>query len=253
MQLVDALRESPTPTDEDVIYGVLKALLVSPVISVQAEKKKYQELLKENGYVSVPALLQLTAGKLVQMGVSMGHADLVLAALFKQDDAAPAEGEDHRTGGRSSQMAKIGAFAGLGVTGYPLASTYKLYKPKLTAHMRSRVTAAFMATVVAVLKAPKDKLPTVHDPNSADNRALFNELINGGDGMPATLQEQLPVDEVEQEHGLEVLQWITARVEAPSDQAAAKVSEWLTEPPVVSEAKKWMLSAVLASTVEGPT
>ena len=49
MQLVDALRESPTPTDEDVIYGVLKALLVSPVISVQAEKKKYQELLKENG------------------------------------------------------------------------------------------------------------------------------------------------------------------------------------------------------------
>ena len=116
MQLVDALRESPTPTDEDVIYGVLKALLVSPVISVQAEKKKYQELLKENGYVSVPALLQLTAGKLVQMGVSMGHADLVLAALFKQDDAAPAEGKDHRTGGRS-------------------ARTNCTIKPKLTAHM----------------------------------------------------------------------------------------------------------------------
>ena len=51
---------------------------------------------------------------------------------------------------------------------------------------------------------------------------------------------------VEQGHGLEVLQWITARVEAPSDQAAAKVAEWLTEPPVVSEAKKWMLSSVLA-------
>ena len=30
MQLVDVLRESPTPTDEDVIYGVLQALLVSP-------------------------------------------------------------------------------------------------------------------------------------------------------------------------------------------------------------------------------
>ena len=44
MQLVDALRESPTTTDEDVIYGV-KALLVCPVISVQ-------DLLKENRYVS---------------------------------------------------------------------------------------------------------------------------------------------------------------------------------------------------------
>ena len=70
--LVDALRESQTPTDEDVIYGVLGALLVSPVISVQAEKKKYQELLRDNGYVSVPALQRLTAGKLVADGSQHG-------------------------------------------------------------------------------------------------------------------------------------------------------------------------------------
>ena len=111
---MDALRESQTPTDEDVIYGILGALLVSPVISVQAEKKKYQELLRDNGYVSVPALQRLTAEKLVVMGVSMGHADLVLAALFRQEGVAPVEGEGHRTGGRSPQMARIGAFAGLG-------------------------------------------------------------------------------------------------------------------------------------------
>ena len=132
--LVDALRESQTPTDEDVIYDILGALLVSPVISVQAEKKKYHELLRDNGYVSVPALQRLTAEKLVVMGVSMGHAGLVLAALFRQEGVTPAEGKGHHTGGRSPQMARIGAFAGLGVTGYPLASTYKLYKPKLTAH-----------------------------------------------------------------------------------------------------------------------
>ena len=64
--------------------------------------------------------------------------------------------------------------------------------------------------------------------------------------MPETLQEQLPTEAVEQEHGLEVLQWIAARVEAPSDEAVAVVVDWLTDPPVVTEGKKWMLSSLLA-------
>ena len=244
--LVDALRESQTPTDEDVIYGILGALLVSPVISVQAEKKKYHELLRDNGYVSVPALQRLTAEKLVAMGVTMGHADLVLAALFVQDDnGAPAEGGSSAERAPRS-VAKLGNFPGLGVTNYPTASAFRLYKPKLTAHMRHYVSGGYMRRMLAVLKNPKDLLQAGHDPNGADNRALFNELFNSGDGMPDALQEQLPVGAVEQGHGLEVLQWISARVEAPSDQAAAKVSEWLTEPPVVSEAKRWMLSSVLA-------
>ena len=59
--LVDALRESPTPTDEDVIYGVLKALLVSPVIIICAGRKE-----------EVPGTSQ---GKRIRVGASAVATD----------------------------------------------------------------------------------------------------------------------------------------------------------------------------------
>ena len=97
-----------------------------------------------------------------------------------------------------------------------------------------------------VLTDPHRALPASHVPHSAGNRVLFNEIINGGSGTPERLQAQLPARLLDEELGLEVLQWIGKHVEAATDSATEVATEWLTAPPIVVEAKRYILVEVLA-------
>ena len=54
MPLTVILRECSDPTDEDVVRGILQAILVRPNVSRSTEKEKYWELLIDQGYDTVP-------------------------------------------------------------------------------------------------------------------------------------------------------------------------------------------------------
>jgi hypothetical protein len=112
--------------------------------------------------------------------------------------------------------------------------------------MRGRVAPAFLALVQASLTDPKCELPDDYDPDTVDNFSLWNELVNAGDGMPERLMLQLPEKDVMAEHGLEVLRHIGNNVVAASDAAAEVVTAWLTDPPVVTEGRKYLLAETLA-------
>ena len=64
--------------------------------------------------------------------------------------------------------------------------------------------------------------------------------------MPELLQAQLPARLLDEELRQEVRQWIGKHVEAAADNTAEVVTEWLTAPPIVVEAKRYILAEVLA-------
>ena len=82
--------------------------------------------------------------------------------------------------------------------------------------------------------------------DTEENRALHNEFINAGTGMPSRLLLQLPVDLVEAENGLAEMAHVASHLEQVSDDAAEVVAEWLSQPPVVTEARKYLLGETLA-------
>ena len=248
MPLIVFLRECSDPTDEDVVRGILQAILVRPNVSQSAEKEKYWDLLIDQGYDTVPALAQLTPAKLGALGVKDGHRDLLMSVLF--ESGAPHGGAPAEANGLPRvKQSEVGAFPALGVTGRPTSVAWKMWRPRFVGHMRPRVGDAFLLDAKAVLTDPHKALPISHVPHSAENRVLFNEVINGGSGMPERLQAQLPVRLLDEELGLEVLQWIGKHVEAAADSAAEVVTEWLTAPPIVVEAKRYNYAGRGASRV----
>jgi hypothetical protein len=82
--------------------------------------------------------------------------------------------------------------------------------------------------------------------DTGENHALHNEFINAGTGMPARLLLQLPQGLVEAENGLEEIAHVATHLEQVSDDAAEVVAEWLSQPPVVTEARKHLLGETLA-------
>jgi hypothetical protein len=66
--------------DEDVIYGVLKAVLAGLPRTVAA--KKYFETIKEGGFCFRKALVKLSVQELKDLGLPSGHAIQVLIKIM---------------------------------------------------------------------------------------------------------------------------------------------------------------------------
>ena len=98
----------------------------------------------------------------------------------------------------------------------------------------------------AVLNSPQDPLPADHVPDTPENHAVFNEFINLGSGMPERLQLQLPSEMVDNEWGLECVQHVGLHLDVSSDASAALVDEFVLDPPVLTEGRKWMLGELLS-------
>ena len=91
-RLVRALRECADASDEEQVAAVLATLLVQPQVTKQCEAKEYATVLFDQGFAALVALEQLTVQNLTAMGVSLGHAALVLNAIHTGQGsvAAPA-------------------------------------------------------------------------------------------------------------------------------------------------------------------
>jgi hypothetical protein len=235
-----------------VVEQIVTNLLVEPAISQQAVERNYGSLLGSVGLCSIVSLESITRQDLLDAGVQHGHAMPVLRALqtlpvaipaFSPPPGAPPESLLHSVAKVSGS--KVKEYPVLGPTGYPMKSEWRAWIPKFKGHMRGRVAPDWLKLVGDVLANPNAVMDGAYTPDDDNNYILWNELINAGDGMPVRLLELLPTEVVDEEHGIEALVHIGQNIEAASDETAEVIVEWLTTPPIVTEAKKYTLAASL--------
>ena len=81
MRLADALEACEEQENEDVVTAVLAGLLAPPRLSSKAASRGYESLLAEHDFAEIEALRILTEDHLLKLGVGMGHAAQVMAAI----------------------------------------------------------------------------------------------------------------------------------------------------------------------------
>ena len=143
MRLADALEACDEPENEDVVIAILAGLLAPPRLSSKAASRGYENLLAEHDFAEIEALRRLTEDHLMKLGVGMGHAAQVIAAIrppikeVELPDLVPAD-EDSSTQlqrKRSGKVAAPGSFCKLDATGYPVHSEWSVFRPKFLSYL----------------------------------------------------------------------------------------------------------------------
>ena len=73
------------------MVGILQLLFRQPRASKQVEAREYYKLFEEHDILSLPALARVSETVLEGLGVSVGHAMALVAALFVQEPVAAAQ------------------------------------------------------------------------------------------------------------------------------------------------------------------
>jgi hypothetical protein len=250
MVLVDALRLCDEPGNEEAVEGILAKLFRAPRVSVQAAAEGYAEKFRAWGLASVPALELVAVQDLITAGVPFGHALTLHAAINVQQEmiqTAPVQ-QAVPLQQRNVRAAAVTDFPELGDVGYPTHTSWRSWHPQFVAHSRSRIDSLVHEAMRALIKDPsrvsEQWITDLFD--TEENRALHNEFINAGTGMPSRLLLQLPVGLVEAENGLAEMAHVASHLEKVSDDAAEVVAEWLSQPPVVTEGRRHLLGETLA-------
>jgi hypothetical protein len=68
--------------NEETMFGVLEGVMSG--LSLHVKAAKYFEVLRENGLCIRSVLATVTRADLMEIGLNLGHAKVVLAALFPQ-------------------------------------------------------------------------------------------------------------------------------------------------------------------------
>ena len=114
MRLADALEACGEPENEDVVIAILAGLLAPPRLSSKAASRGYENLLAEHDFAEIEALRRLTEDHLMKLGVGMGHAAQVIAAIrppikeVELPDLVPAD-EDSNTQPQRKRSGKVAA------------------------------------------------------------------------------------------------------------------------------------------------
>ena len=206
MVLVDALRLRDEPENEEAVEGILTKLFKAPRVSVQAAAERYAVKFRTWGLVSVPALELVAVQDLITAGVHLGHALTLHAAINVQQEIiqiAPVQ-QAVPLQQRNARAAAVTDFPELGDGGYPTHTSWRSWHRQFVAHSRSRIDSLVHDAMRALNKDPSrvSEQWIVDLFNTEANRALHNEFINAGTGMPSRLLLQLPADLVEAENGL---------------------------------------------------
>ena len=147
---------------------------------------------------------------------------------------------------QNTRAASVADFPGLDELGWSTQTSWWDWSPLFTAHCRSRIDPQIHAAMRAVIKDPATDVQEWQDTDA--NRTLWNEFINAGTWMPERMLMQLPEDIVadEVEDGLGAIAHTISHLESISDDAAEVVTEWLGDPPVLTEGRKHLLKETLA-------
>ena len=106
-------------------------------------------------------------------------------------------------------MAVPGPFYKLDATGYPVHSEWSVFRPKFLSYLGAAqlFEEDELEIIRAALLQPESDIGAGWKNGGPADRLLWNEFVNvGAEGIPQTLQELLPQDEVDKEWGLTLVQ-----------------------------------------------
>ena len=245
-QLCDRVRLCDNPEDEDAMVGILQLLFKQPRVSKQVEAREYYKIFEQHDILSLPALARVNEQVLEGLGVSVGHALALVAALFVQQPVAAAQPVQQVTAAGENRVSRqrrpeVKWFPDLLSTGFPEVLSWTTFRPNVTVQLRDQISEEYSALVQQVLYEPSRDLPADFSAADPNNAVVFDVLLTMGTGMPQELVRELPQEMLAGSDGVGILHTIGRTVFAISDGAAEMVTEWLNNPPTVTQAKRHTL------------
>ena len=248
----------------DERFGVLSPdAEVGVVIKVVAEVfsdlhlsvrvKKHEKTLESNDYGTLGGLMTLEIDDLLLLGVSQGHAKLIIRALFPpslQPAPPPSPPSPTRTvvpdSPFSSSPPRVRSgpeFCELSATGAPTSKGFRAWIITFMVFIRqyveeSTLTAIQVAASNPLVVGAEWLLPC------AQGQIVFDMLVGcGSKGLPPDLLLAFPPEIVGKALGVAALAFISRQVLVVTDEGAAVLQAWFSSPPPVT--KKWMLGPAL--------
>ena len=215
--------------DEDVVFGVMQALLAKLPKSIVV--KKYAENLRTDGFCLVDALELMTVDDVRQAGVPGGHAKLVHAALVRGTrGAAEGGGEIARViGVAPGATKKASEFPELKKNGLPSAAALRAWMPSVHAAVRSN--GGDVADLKAALAKPADPVRADYDNGGDLDRVVWEVLVGcGSKGVPAQIFSSFGKSVQEGEHGLRAFQQLFQSVMTVTDDSLAVLQSYINSP-----------------------
>ena len=237
----------PPDAEVGVVAGMVATVFGDQHVSFQ--KEKYDVLLMEQGFGTVSALLVLELEDLLEMGLSRGHAKIALCALFPPEvkplsTAVVVPDSPYSSSPRSRSGPEL---CELTATGAPSSKGFRAWMITFAVFIRQRVDDS---TLKAIQLAASEPLKVgvewlTSTPATAEqSRIVFDALVGcGPKGLPADLLLSFSPEILNDALGVAAIAFISRMVLIVTDEGAAVLQAWFSQPPPVT--KKWMLGPAL--------
>ena len=225
--------------------GKLGVVLSDLHVSVQA--RKYDQLLKDNGYDHKAALEELDAQSLLELGVPHGHCKLLIKAFFPVE-VETVVGREVSLGSNQPKSGKsikpCAEFPAVTATGVPSDKSFRAWIILFLVYLRGLVAEETLEAVRLTASNPAADLALEWTVASEESSVVFDALVSAGKaGLPADLLLSFPPATVTGALGLVALRQISRMVNTLTDEGAAVMQGWFNQPPPVTV--KWMLGPAL--------
>ena len=213
------LASCATPLDEDVVYGIVEALLVAGLPSA-AKPKEIAAMLKANAMCMVPVLSLMDEEKLEGLEVLVGYAVLVCSVLRAPAAATPSPpahqppiyGTPSTPGSGMpppmpvpyAREVKLREFPECEASGYPSRAAFELWWLALETVLSGQ--PALLSAIQARAISP------TWVPGCVQDQALHRILVNGSGRVPDSILVMVPQALKDLQAGLGEALWLRARV-----------------------------------------
>ena len=247
------LASCTTPLDEDVVYGIVEALLVAG-LPAAAKPKEIAAMLKANAMCMVPVLSLMDEEKLEGLEVLVGYAVLVCSVLRAPAAATPSPpahqppvyGPPSTPGsGMPPPMPvpfvreiKLREFPDCEASGYPSRAAFELWWLALETVLSGQ--PALLSAIQARAISP------TWVPGCVQDQALHRILVNGSGRVPDSILVMVPQALKDLQAGLGEALWLRARVCTHSSSELAEKEDQFRTQKAVLPARKHLLGQVLA-------
>ena len=237
--------------DVGVVIKVVATVLGDLHLSVVV--KHHEKAIEANDYGTLGGLMTLEVEDLVLLGVSQGHAKLIIRALFPPSlqptppsptrPPTPTVDPDSPYKDSPPRIRSGPEFCELSATGAPTSKGFRAWIITFMVFVRQYVEESTLAAIQVAASNPlvvgaEWLLPCVQ------GRIVFDMLVGcGSKGLPADLLLAFPPDIVTNALGVAALAFISRQVLVVTDEGAAVLQAWFSSPPPVT--KKWMLGPAL--------
>ena len=221
---MDPLHTELASLAEDESVSVVLAVIVAlfAALPEAVTDCQYEELLRTNQLLSVPALRLIRTSDLLAIGVPYGHAIQLMNALRPRAAAAVAvipqaiqlqQQQKHRS--RPSSRIR---FAETGRNGAIDLRAWKVFVFAFVAFLRTMdLTPTLVDLAFTVAMDPCVVLPVGYNPSDPENAQIFDAVLLLNGGVPPDILLSVPPSILENRRGVELLQYLSSRVLSQSD------------------------------------